>query len=88
MRLHQLRVAALFGTMTRRPFNTDCNAIEAWTIWIERTDAQELAAFVADVESAQARYDALAEERRYYASLENEHANAYRETYYKRSNLL
>jgi len=62
MRLHQFRVAALFNRATNGVFYTDTNAIEAWTIWIERTDEKELLAFDADIKAAQARYDERAQE--------------------------
>jgi hypothetical protein len=90
--LHQLRVAAVCNCADRGPFYSDSSALTAWSDWIERTNARELASFLADVQEAQKRYDALAEERRYYDDIESgqwaEHIAAQRSTYYTKRNLL
>lgn len=92
MKLHQFRVAAIANKAARGVFHTDTNAVESWAIWIDRTDAKELALFDADIKEAQARYDARAAESAYYDAIESdawrEHVESERAAYYKRSNLL
>jgi hypothetical protein len=93
MKLHQLRVAAVINCAYRgEVFASDSNALSAWSDWIERTDKRELAAFLADVEAAQARFDDRAEESRYWDAVEAgyaaEHIRSYRSTYYTKGNLL
>lgn len=92
MRLYQFRVEAVCNCAERGVFASDSNALTAWHQWIERTNTKELAAFLDDVADAQARYDDLANERRYYDEIEAgywaDHVHSERSTYYTKANLL